>query len=311
MNEQKFRAAEKRVWDSFGLTPTERRLDLATIGCSIRIQEIGEGPTVVFIHGGATAGTSWVNLIAELPDFRCVLLDRPGSGLSDSVPLPGGRDDIASYKRQADALIADVADALELERVLVASTSLGGFFGLRGAAAHPDRVERLIEFSYPVGAPMDSVPLPFRVSGIPGLGKVMARMPATAGAVKMTLKQAGLKNAIESGNFTGEMVDWMVSFMNDTPSMLNEVTTTPRLFRPVGGLAEEILHTPELLAKVTMPVYFLWGQDDPNGGEGVARRLVSQLPDATLEMMPGGHAPWIDDPAHAGEVTRRFLLGAG
>lgn len=124
----------------------------------------------------------------------------------------------------------------------------------------------------------------------------------------MALSSAGLKSAIKTGKFGAEAIDWMVSFMNDTPSMTNELRMQPKVITPIAGLNTDMVHPPELLAKLTMPIHFFWGEDDPNGGEATARRLVDQLPNATLEMIPGaGHAPWVDEPDLAATSTRTFL----
>ena len=291
-----------------GVETTELQLDLATVGCTVRAQETGSGPPVVFIHGGATAGASWAMLVSRLPDFRCIVIDRPGMGLSELPPQ--AERDVDHYKAQADALLPDIVDALGESRVSVAATSLGGFVALRGAAAAPEKVERLIEFSYPVGAPMERVPLVFRMASMPGAERISAAMPANRAVVRMALSSAGLKSAIKTGKFTDEAIDWMVSFMNDTPSMQHEMATTPQVFSPIAGLNSALIFSTELLARLTMPIHFFWGADDPNGGETTARLLLDQLPNATLEMVPGaGHAPWLDDLERAEASTRRFLKG--
>lgn len=84
----KFLAAEKALWSKYGITPTECRVQLRA-GSEVRLQQVGEGPPLVFIHGVAVAGSSWVLLADALKnDFSCLLVDRPGCGLSD--PIPGG-----------------------------------------------------------------------------------------------------------------------------------------------------------------------------------------------------------------------------
>jgi pimeloyl-ACP methyl ester carboxylesterase len=87
----RYRNSEHRLWESVGVQPRERRARLRT-GAMIRVQETGDGPPVLLIHGAANAGTSWMSLMAKLPDFRCIALDRPGCGLSDPIvdgPLRG------------------------------------------------------------------------------------------------------------------------------------------------------------------------------------------------------------------------------
>ena len=66
--------------------------------------------------------------------------------------------DIEAVESYSDSLLRDVLDALELPSAHVVATSYGGYFAFRGAAAHPGRVDRIVEFSWPMGAPMHKVP---------------------------------------------------------------------------------------------------------------------------------------------------------
>ena len=150
MNELAYRAAERRLWRSIGAHPTERIIHLDRIGVDVRLQEIGSGPPVLFIHGIATSGVSWAALAARASGFRCLILDRPGTGLSQ--PLTRAVDP-AALAELSDILVADVLDALGLRSAHVVASSLGGYVALRSAAATPERVERMVQFSWPVGAP--------------------------------------------------------------------------------------------------------------------------------------------------------------
>jgi 2-hydroxy-6-oxonona-2,4-dienedioate hydrolase len=151
MNEARYREAERQLWESVGVTPTEQQLRLDRIGVTVRVQEVGVGPAVVFVHGSTNSGVSWAPLIARLNGFHCLLVDRPGCGLSE--PLPNTLDDPVRLGTYGDALIVDVLDALGLDHAHVVATSFGGYFALRAAAAHPDRVDRVVEFGWTVGAP--------------------------------------------------------------------------------------------------------------------------------------------------------------
>jgi pimeloyl-ACP methyl ester carboxylesterase len=123
MNERRFREAEERLWQSFGLAPTERRVHLPRIGANVRVQEIGEGPPVVFVHGGSNGGSSWAPLVAKL-NFRCLLLDRPGCGLSE--PTSHRHEDVGALATFADTLLVDLLDALHIDTAHVVATSFGG-----------------------------------------------------------------------------------------------------------------------------------------------------------------------------------------
>ena len=309
-DEATYRDVERRLWASVGLEPTERRVHLRRLNVTVRVQEIGEGPPVLLIHGGSVAGTSWLNLVHGLDGLRCIMVDRPGCGLSDPLPGDAGKADIDAVKRAADLLVPDLLDALDVPDAHVLGTSFGGFFALRAAAAAPDRVRRVVLYSWSIGAPMDHTPLVMRFAGIPGIGEITARMPISRASAKMMLRQIGLRGAIDSGKFNDDMLDWFVALLRYTPTMLNEIRATPKMITPIKGLKRAMLFSDELLSQVTSPVYCFWGEDDPNGGAETAKQFVARLPDCTLELVPGaGHAPWIDEPERATASTQAFLNG--
>ena len=135
-------------------------------------------------------------------------------------------------------------------------------------------------------------------------------MPITRGAAKMMLRQIGLRDAIDSGKFNDEMLDWFMAVLRYTPTMRNEIRASPKVIQPIKGLNQAMLFTDEMLARVTSPVYCFWGEDDPNGGAETAKRFVARLPHCTLELVPdAGHAPWIDETELAISSTRAFLNG--
>ena len=108
----------------------------AALGETVRIQEVGEGEPVLFVHGAANAGTSWLQLMAALEGFRCIALDRPGCGLSEPIAA-GPLRDMNAVEAYADTLVRDVLDALDLPRAHVVATSYGGYFAF--AAPRPTR----------------------------------------------------------------------------------------------------------------------------------------------------------------------------
>lgn len=303
-----FRQAEQRLWQSVGVMPEERLVRLHS-GERVRVQETGQGHPVLFVHGASNAGTSWMSLMAALDGTRCIALDRPGCGLSD--PIVGGPlRDINAIESYADTLVRDVLDALELPSAHVVATSYGGYFALRGAAAHPERVDRLVELSWPMGAPMAKVPASMRLAALPGMQALTTKLPITRSMVKALLRQIGLKRAIDTGRFDDEMIDWYLLLLRDTETMRNDIRSSPKVITPVRGLNERMLLTDELLARVTMPVLFLWGDEDPNGGAAVARAFAPRLPNAQLEIIPkAGHAPWIDELDLCAARIRAFLAG--
>jgi pimeloyl-ACP methyl ester carboxylesterase len=195
MDERRYREAERRLWDSLGVTPSEHRIDLRLSGVKVRVQEIGAGPPVLFVHGANTSGASWASLVARIEGFRCLVLDRPGTGLSEPV---AAAFDAAGLRAFADALVADVVDALGLESAHVVATSFGGYMALRSAAAHPDRFRRMVQFSWPVGAPIDRLPAFIRMGAVPGLRRLLAAMPPSERAVRMMFRGIGHRESLKA-----------------------------------------------------------------------------------------------------------------
>lgn len=309
MSGPRIAAAEAVLWARAGVAPSERFVTLAT-GPRVRVQAVGEGPPVLFVHGAINGGTSWSELIGRLRGFRCLAIDRPGCGLSEPVRGAAGLAEVDAVKAYADRLIPDVLDALGLERASVVATSFGGLFAFRGAAAHPDRIDRITEFSWPMGAPMDKVTLSLRLGAVPGMRRLMPRMPLTRPVLRAMLRQIGLRRALANGRFSDEMLDWFLALLRETDTLANELRSTPGVITPVAGLNRDMLLTDAELERVTMPVQFLWGAEDPNGGPEVARSFASRLPDSRLVVLDeAGHAPWIDEPDRCASLLAGFLSG--
>lgn len=96
------------------------------------IEEIGEGPRVVLVHGGGTGGTiAWERQLPLAARWRLVIPWRPGYGPSPAAP----RED---FDREADL----VAELLGGGAHLVGQ-SYGGVIALLAAARRPQAVRSL------------------------------------------------------------------------------------------------------------------------------------------------------------------------
>jgi len=294
--------AEDRFLAAVGLEASSIELPLKRLGVKVRALESGDGPPIVFIHGGSAAGASWAHLAARLPDFRCVLIDRPGCGFSEMYPeIPRS---LAERRRNADLLFGDVVDALDLDKAHLVCTSLGGWFGFRGAAAHPERVDRIVAIAFQIGAEMAHVPVWMRWA--PPLALTPKKTWVNKFMMRKALGAFGMKSAFATGELSrgDEMLEWMVAMFNNTAISWNELAGTPF---PVN--APETHHSAELLAKIKAPALFLWGDEDPFAGEPEARKMMSSLSGpATLQMIPNaGHAPWLDALDDVAAAVREHL----
>ena len=144
-NEAKYREAEQTLWSSFGLNPTERRVRLERIGATVRIQEVGAGPTILFMHGASTGGATWAPLVPHLNGFHCVLLDRPGCGLSDPLPGRAASGDLHTLEVIADTYLSVAAPVQAAAGALLAGRSVFQQACRQRLASNRDRLARGLE----------------------------------------------------------------------------------------------------------------------------------------------------------------------
>lgn len=107
-------------------------------GTKIYYQSAGEGEAVVLVHGfTASAAQNWIapgifKNLAE--DHLVVAIDARGHGKSDK---PHGAE---NYGHKMVKDIANVMDALEIDRAHIVGYSMGGFITTRFTIDHPERV---------------------------------------------------------------------------------------------------------------------------------------------------------------------------
>jgi pimeloyl-ACP methyl ester carboxylesterase len=304
--EDRYRHAERDVWRSLGLEPSERSVHLATVGSTVRVQEVGHGEPLLFLHGASTSGTSWASLVARLTDFRCLVVDRPGTGLSE----PMGRKvrDASDLRAIADRFVADLLDALDIRGAAVVATSFGGLFAFRGALASPAHVTRIIEFGWSAGAPLARMPLVMRLGSLPVLGSLSARVPVNERAVRVMFRAVGMREAMDAGHVSSEAVRAYAALINETATLRNEIALGRAVISPLRGIDPRLFLTEDERRSIRQPVRFIWGDRDVFGGIQIAREFAAAFPDARLEVVAGaGHSPWMDDADVAAELTRRWL----
>ena len=102
---------------------------------------VGEGPPLLYVHGGVGGARSLVrhpwDAADALPGYRFIFYDRRGFGRSEAPPSGYDLDTFA-----ADGL--GLLDHLGIERAAVLGTSAGGPIALKLAITAPDRVRGLI-----------------------------------------------------------------------------------------------------------------------------------------------------------------------
>lgn len=96
-----------------------------------------DAPAVLLIHGVTASHLSWLAVAERLPDARVIAPDLRGRGRSNGLVGPAG---LAAHARD----LADVLDALEVERAVAVGHSMGAFVALVFGDVHSERVSRVV-----------------------------------------------------------------------------------------------------------------------------------------------------------------------
>jgi pimeloyl-ACP methyl ester carboxylesterase len=258
-------------------------------GLHVRYVRRGAGPPVLLVHGIASSIYTWADLIPALATRHDVIaLDLPGFGASD-IPAGFSGD---RYPR----VLASFLDHVGLPRVSLVGHSLGGAVAAAFAAAHPDRVERLVlvdaaGFNL---APQDR-PWLLRMSGAPGAAAVMEALPLRRRLVSLGLRQVFHDDA----RVTPEKVEEYVAPM-----------ARPGAQRFLSDLLRraDTMGLPEAIARVRAPTLVVWCSDDAWVPLRDADRFVQAIPGARKAVIEGcGHLPQEERPRELIALLERFL----
>ncbi len=304
MNEAAYRRAEESLWRSVGIRPDEKTVTLPCTGTEVRIQVVGDGPPVLFIHGAPNAGSTWAPIVASLDGYTRLIVDRPGTGLSQVCPDLADNQTLLGV---ADRFVEDVLTGIGLETAHVVASSFGGFIALRSATATPQRFERMVQMACPALVPDMLMPTFMRLTTRTWFRRLTGVFPPNQRTSDSILRQLGHGASLDAGRMPRSLTDWHMELQRHTDTMKNDGETIGSLARG-ARINPGLTLSEDLLGSVKTPTLYPWGSDDGFGGENVARNLERLIPEARLEMIPGsGHLPWLDFPTEIGAPTRAFL----
>ncbi|CAM2196103.1 Pimeloyl-ACP methyl ester carboxylesterase [Paraburkholderia kururiensis] len=130
-----------------GVTPypsSFRTETIAANGTRIFVRVGGHGPAVVMLHGYGESGDMWEPLAAALAQTHTVIVpDLRGMGLS-AHPATG------YDKKNQGHDVADVLDALHVDKVDVVAHDIGNMVAFAFVAEQPERVTHLVLMDAPI-----------------------------------------------------------------------------------------------------------------------------------------------------------------
>ena len=298
---ERYRAAERTLWSRHGIDPVERFVDIAEPRVRLRILEVGpaDGKPVIFIPGTGGTGPYWAPLIRELSGFRCLMIDRPGWGVSSPIDYRAGQ-----FGSLTTSILRQAMDALGIQRADFVGASIGSLWALHLARRDPERVGRIALIG---GQPSADVPIPRFIKLLASpLGAVMVRIPMSPKMTRSQLEAIGHGAGVAAGRMD-DFIDWRVSFARDTDSMRHERAMVRALLGR-GGWQPGFLPTDAEIGGIQHPVRMLFGSADTAGSVDIWRRFTGRLAHGELQVVDGaGHMPWWDEPASVGGSVREFL----
>lgn len=294
-----FISARDRALAAHGVEAEHRRVAVELIGGAAGVVTVGSGPDVVLLNGIGLPGSFWAPLLAELDGFRLHAVDLPGFGWTDCPASWPGPDLRAGFGR----FVLEVVDGLGLEGpVPIVANSLGGRIACHLAIDHPDRVAGLGLVGCPALVLDTAAPPPLRLLSVGPVGRLLLRLdPPSAKQVERLARMVG-----EDLSAKPELRDLLVAterLPGNAPTFLSIIG---RLLS-IRGQAPGVALDAGELARIDQPVQLVWGREDTFGDPEVARRVNEALPSSELDLVDGGHAPWLGNASTVADSLASFL----
>ena len=261
---------------------------------SIAYQVVGEGPfDLVYVPGWiSNIELMWeeptlARLLRRLASFsRLILFDKPGTGMSDPVPL----DRLPTLEQRMDAVRA-VMDAAGSERAALFGSSEGGLMSVLFAATYPERTRALVTLAI-YAKRLWSADYPW------------APTPEA---------RAAEIDEIEA-SWGGEMDISNLAPSSDEAFRQRAVAYLRRSASPGAAVAllrmNSQIDVREVLPTIQVPTLVLQRVDDRDVNVEEARWIATQIPGAKYVELPGDeHLIWAGDVDEVVDEVQEFLTG--
>lgn len=258
---------------------------------------VGNGPTIVLLHGGGPGASSWSNFARNIPvlarDFHVLAVDQPGFGLSDKPT------EHPQYFAHSASALKDLLDALEITgRVHLLGNSLGGGTAVRFALDYPDRAGKLVLMG-PGGLSVNLF-APDPTEGVKNLAKF--NYEPTRENLEAFLRIMVFDQSL----ITDELIDERFASAR-TPEALAATRAMGKSF--AGADFEQGMIWRDAY-KLRQPVLLIWGREDrvnPLDGALVATKMI---PRVQLHVFGGcGHWAQLEKFDEFNRLATDFLAG--
>ncbi len=252
---------------------------------TLAYDDTGAGVPVVLLHAFPLQRAMWERVpLAVDGRVRLVTPDLPGFGQSPPSPAAPSLD---AY---ADA-VADLLDAIRVEKAVVGGLSMGGYTALAFARRHPQRL----------------------------LALVLADTKATADAPAAADNRRRIAAVLDGEASPRVLLD------ESLPHLLGATTKAQRadVVTFVRSLVEAVdpaaaawaqramaarTDTIDVLCSLTLPVAVIVGDEDTLTPPADARAMAAAAPHSALTVIPGaGHLSAVESPVAFAAAIRSFV----
>ena len=251
---------------------------------------------VILLHGYNNCAATWIPLARKLACYRhAFALDLRGHGDSQWT-------DFKLYTNEY--FVSDLTafiEALSIKQLSIIGHSMGGIVALSYAAAHPEKVDRLVIED--IGPQMSK-----------RAGPRQAKMAAVKKEVYHSLEEAVKYLEAADPLAQRELLLWEAAYLTrqlpgngftwKQHQMFGD-SSQPRLARPLPDRTEKRWQT---VRRVSCPTLILKGEESDILDDEVAQAMVAVMPRAKLVTIEGaGHYVHRDNPEHFEKKVLRFL----
>lgn len=301
----KYRDSEKKYFEECRVQVDEHFIEIKELSIRIRVLTAGNGSPLLFVHGAPASGVIWMPLITHLKNYKAIIIDRPGCGLSEKTSYKDlSRDQLQSIMVfTIDAIL----DHFEIQQIPIVSSSFGSGLTFLYALKRSERISKLVVEGAPAFINGSHVPSFMKPMLLPGLKWLIPRLPTTRSIFKKIMMGLGHRYSMEHQVIPDSFISWYISLFNHTQTQINEISMITKAY-PLGKAKPSFILGDGEVEKIRQPTLLLWSNDDPFGGIQTAERLKTILKNALLiSFENGGHLPWLDNPEIHAEEIKKFI----
>jgi pimeloyl-ACP methyl ester carboxylesterase len=272
-----------------------REVDI--VGARVNYVEMGEGPTLMFVHG---LSGCWQNWLENIPYFarshRVIAVDLPGFGAS---PMPPWELTIPAYGR----FLRDFCERLGIDRCSLVGNSMGGFIASEVAITEPERVDDLTLVS---------------AAGITWArarrepAEMLARVGRAAAPLVLRFELSAIRRPkIRELAFRGVFHDPNALRREMLWENVVPAFQSPGYFDSMRNLVGYDIR--DRLEEIGVPTLIVWGRNDRVVPVPAAFAYKKRIGDNAelLIFDECGHVPQIERPVRFNRVVEKFLAREG